>query len=189
MSTKGGTTGYRKGDLYRQLDPVTAFTLVSGGGGDATGIVEQRLRLKGFNANLTISIGAAVVPPSGSNQIELPVLPGTFEAIPAMRHPDSDYIFLRPLKLIPPNIPYQYVIGVGHVSGADDGIAAFGDIIEFRVVVDTAQWSQTVVDGSIKIAARVDYTGAWWNPDTIARLIGDVTFEGVEPISISTGGE
>ena len=188
-TTKGGTTGFRKGDLARNLDPVTAFIMTNVGSGLNTGILEQRIRLKGVSQNLTISVGANLVPPSGTDQIELPVLPGTIAAYPAMKHPDSDYVFGRPLKLVAPNIPYQYMFGGGFVSGGDDGIACFGDIVEFRIVVDADQYVSGGIAGSLKLSCHAEYTGSWWNPDTISRLLGDLTFEDCTPIIIETGGE
>jgi len=188
FSREGGTTGPGTGNISRWLDPVTAFSLTSNGSGE-TGELTAIIKLKGMNPNLIAEVGTSIIPPDGGNQVLYPASPGTIACYPIYKHTRTAQSYMRPLRLTPPSIPWQYVLGAGHVSGGDDLIASGGSEYEFRIVVDTTQYSNTNIDGGLVVLAKVTYNGHWWDVEAIQRLIGAVTLEGANPVAIETGGE
>lgn len=189
FSREGGTTGPGTGNISRWLDPVTVFTLSTTASGGQTGELIAKIKLKGLSPNLIAEVGTSIIPPDGGDQPIYPVNPGTVAAYPIYKHTRTSDSFMRPLRLTPPPIPWQYIIGGGYTSGADDLIAAGGNEYELRVSLDSADYQASGIDGGLTVLVRVTYNGNWWDVEAIQRLLGAVTLEGVDPITIETGGE
>ena len=193
---QGGADSWKYGVLKRPLPPITLIQF-----GNFTFDEPQLLgseavltvRLHGVNANLALSIAAAIVLEGSNQKPDYIPLPGTLSVIPWTHTANGDYLYMDPLTISPKPLPAWFAMGVGTSVGGTAGNPDFGsplaDGCDINLTIDGAEYDGTEIQGQVMLQVTATYNGNWWDIDTIMKLFGDLRMDQPTKYRIRTSGE
>jgi hypothetical protein len=157
------------GIVQRQLKRIVLGDVVLGA--SSTASVSSRIWLTGLSKAVSVIVQAGFVVNGGNNFIPTyPANPGTLQITPITKGDSNDGdlygnpIFSSPSFTGPLTLP----------NGWEFNTLAPKAMID--VVFNAPAWS-TLTAGQVVLDIGLEYTGNWWDPKTVAKLLNRVTVE------------